>query len=446
STIYMAYYIIAKYVNSKKIHTESLTDAVLDFVFLGEGLAAKVAADAELDLEILDEMRSEFLYFYPLDSRNSGRDLVPNHLTFFVYNHAAIFQKEFWPRQIVITGSVLLEGKKMSKSLGNIIPLKGAIKDHGVDPFRLTILSTAELLQDADFSLTLAKALRERLERLHASALAVAKGETKTEEAMLDRWMLSRLQEYVLTITKAMDSLRFREAIQNAVYLLDQDLQWYLRRTELENKCAQFSVLKKVLETRILFLSPFAPHLCEELWEILGNKGFVSTARWPEYDESQVDFKALLGEALIASLKEDTMSILDATKLMPTKVTFYVAASWKWSLYLEGLKLAKEENLKMPLLMKEAMTNTELRKEGKNVAFFVRELIKNLTKISKEVIERRLMAEKLDEFQIILDARIYLGKELKAEVEICREDDPARSDPKNRARLAEPYRPAIYVE
>jgi leucyl-tRNA synthetase len=339
-----------------------------------------------------------------------------------------------------------MEGKKMSKSLGNIIPLKGAIKDYGVDPFRLTILSTAELLQDADFSLTLAKALRERLERLYASTLVMAKGETRAEESMLDRWMLSRLQEYVLTITKAMDSLRFREAIQNAVYLLDQDVQWYLKRTELEDKDAQFSVLKKVLETRILFLAPFTPHLCEELWEILGKESFVSTARWPEYDESQIDFKALLGEALITSLKEDTMSILNATKLVPKKVTFYVAALWKWSLYLAGLKLAKEENLKMPVLMKEAMTNTELRKEGKNVALFAQELTKDLAKMSKEIIERRLMAEELDEFQTILDARIFLGKELNAEVEVCREEDPARTDPKNRARLAEPYRPAIYVE
>lgn len=446
STIYMVYYIIAKYVNSKNIRAESLTDAVFDFVFLGEGFAVKVAADAKLDLETLDEMRREFLYFYPLDSRNSGRDLVPNHLTFFVFNHTAIFQREFWPRQIVVTGSVLMEGKKMSKSLGNIIPLKDVIKDYGVDPFRLTILSTAELLQDADFSLTLVKALRERLERLYASALSVAKGETETEEVMLDRWMLSRLQEYVLTVTKAMDNLRFREAIQNAVYLLDRDVQWYLRRTELEDKGAQFSVLKKVLETRILFLSPFAPHLCEELWEILGKKGFVSTAKWPEYDESQVDFKVLLGEALITSLKEDTMSILNATKLTPKKVTFYVAESWKWRLCLEGLKLAKEENLKMSLLMKKAMADTKLRKEGKNVALFVQKLVKDLTKMSKEIIERRLMAERLDEFQAILDARSFLSKELKAEVEVCREDDPARSDPKNRARLAEPYRPAIYVE
>ena len=75
STIYMAYYVLAKYINSKNIRAESLTDAVFDFVFLGEGVADKVAADAGLDLETLNEMRGEFSYFYPLDSRNSGRDL-----------------------------------------------------------------------------------------------------------------------------------------------------------------------------------------------------------------------------------------------------------------------------------------------------------------------------------------------------------------------------------
>lgn len=446
STIYMAYYILAKYVNSKKICAESMTDAVFDYILLGEGEAASVTTESGLDINTLKEMREEFLYFYPLDSRNSGRDLVPNHLTFFIFNHAAIFGRELWPKQIVVTGSVLMEGKKMSKSLGNIIPLKEAINSYGVDPFRLTILSTAELLQDADFSPALAKALRERLERLYLSTSELAKNEVAAQETKIDRWMLSRLQEYISAMTKAMDNLRFREAIQNSIYLLDQDIQWYLKRSEATENSGQFHILRKVLETRILFLAPFTPHLCEELWEILGNKNFVSNSGWPEYDESEIDIEALLGEELIALLKEDTISILNATKLMPKRITFYVAAQWKWRIYLDALRLVRDRNLKIPLLMKGAMKDSELRKKGKHVASFVEEITQDLIRMPKETIERRLVASEINELETIFEAKSFLGKELKAKIEIYKEDDPVRSDPKDRARLAKPYRPAIFVE
>ena len=52
------------------------------------------------------------------------RDLVQNHLSFFVLNHVAIFEKKLWPKEIVVNGSVMMDGAKMSKSMGNIIPLR----------------------------------------------------------------------------------------------------------------------------------------------------------------------------------------------------------------------------------------------------------------------------------------------------------------------------------
>jgi len=115
---------------------------------LGKGSADKVSG---IPAGTVEEIRKEFAYFYPVDSRHSGRDLVPNHLTFFVFNHVAIFPEDNWPQQIVVNGSVLMDGKKMSKSMGNIIPLRQAINDYGADPIRLAIIISAELLQDADF-------------------------------------------------------------------------------------------------------------------------------------------------------------------------------------------------------------------------------------------------------------------------------------------------------
>ena len=171
SVIYMAYYTLSNYIrnnidpqNSKdKVSADNLSDSFFDYVLLGKNDRDLVAKDSKISVQLLDKIRNEFLYFYPVDSRHSGRDLVPNHLAFFIFNHAAIFTKDKWPKQIVVNGSVLMEGKKMSKSFGNIIPLRHAIEEYGADPIRLTMLASAEILQDSDFSFDLVKGIRSKL-------------------------------------------------------------------------------------------------------------------------------------------------------------------------------------------------------------------------------------------------------------------------------------------
>jgi leucyl-tRNA synthetase len=92
------------------------------------------------------------------------------------------------------------------------------------------------------------------------------------------------------------------------------------------------------------------------------------------------------------------------------------------------------------------MGDAELRKDAKRVSSFVQELVEDLAKAPKELVDGRLSTGTSDEFQIISEATIFLAKELKADVYVYHEDDESRYDPRSRAKLAEPYRPAIYVE
>ena len=162
SVIYMSFYTMAKFVNSGEILAENMSDEFFNYIFYGSEDSEIIAKGAKITAEKLEEIRNEFLYFYPVDSRHSGRDLVPNHLTFFVLNHVAIFPKENWPKEIVVNGSVLMDGKKMSKSMGNIIPLRDAIRKYGADPIRLSILISAELLQDADFNVETISSIKNK--------------------------------------------------------------------------------------------------------------------------------------------------------------------------------------------------------------------------------------------------------------------------------------------
>jgi leucyl-tRNA synthetase len=451
SVIYMGYYTITRILKERKVLPEQLRDEAFDYVFLGIGDSDAIEGTLGLASGVLEEMRREFTYFYPLNSRNSGRDLVPNHLTFFIFNHAAVFPRPLWPRQIVVNGSVLMEGKKMSKSFGNIIPLRDAIEAYGADPFRVAILATAELLQDADFSPTLAKATKERLERFYASALEVIEGvndEDSEELEAIDRWMVSRLQQHIETVTQAMEDFRFRQAVQTALYIMDQDIQWYLKRDSRGKgrRSALHKILRQVLETRVRLLAPFAPHLCEEIWHRMGNLDFISVGEWPRGDEALVDLTVLAGEETVKTLQEDISNIIQATRISPQRICLYTASEWKWKVYRKALELAEDGSLEVGNLMKILMRDSELRNNAKQVSAFASKIAADMKKSPPKILEKRLQVGYVDEFKAITDAKDYYTRELKAQIDCYKEDDEGVYNPKNRAGLAEPYRPAIYIE
>jgi leucyl-tRNA synthetase len=449
STIYMAYYTIARHIKEHEIQPNQLTDEVFDYVFLGIGNVKEVAEKAKIKVDILEKMREEFLYFYPLDSRHSAHELIPNHLTFMIFNHTAIFPENLWPRQIVTNGHVTMEGQKMSKSFGNIIPLREGLAMFGADPIRLSVLATAELLQDADFSPSVAKAMRDRLERLYnlvAEVARIPKKETSEELTSIDRWMLSRLQEHIKRATEAMEKLTARKAIHTIVFELEQDLQWYQKRAKATKKGVAVNTLNEVLKTQIRMLAPFAPHICEELWEIIGEKRFVSLSSWPVPDETKVDVKAEEMETFVGSLLEDTLNIVKATGITPKKVFYYTAGSWKWQVYLKALEMAMSEKLVQGSLIKRLLEDPNLKAKAEEVAEFAGKIVEEINRMPPEKRRRLLNIGKVNEAQALKDAENFLKNEINAEIYLYDEEDPKRYDPKNRARLAKPWRPAIYVE
>jgi leucyl-tRNA synthetase len=348
-----------------------------------------------------------------------------------------------------------MQGAKMSKSFGNIIPLVDGIGKFGADPLRLGILATAELLQDADFSPTLARSMKDRLEQLYRRGEAIAKLKTTgiPEKSLtsVDKWMLSRLQSRIEAATEAMDKLAVRKAIHSALYELDKDLEWYKRRIRAEGEQAQRkrvvdSIFSEVLDAQVRMLAPVTPHICEELWEKMGHKGFVSLAAWPTPDEDRVDVEAEENEALIESVLEDTLNIIKATGTKPNKVHYYVAAPWKWKAYLTVLKKSVSGKVVQGDVMKELMADEKRRKVAKQLAKFVEQVICEVNQISTESKQRQLQVGEIDENKTLIEAQDFIKRELKAEVHVYHEEDSGRYDPRNRSSLAKPNRPAIYIE
>ncbi len=445
SVIYMAYYTIAKFVNSGVLTAENLDKKFFDYVFLGNGSAKEVSEITNISIKIIEEIREEFVYFYPVDSRHSGRDLVPNHLTFFVLNHVAIFPEKNWPQQIVVNGSVLMDGKKMSKSMGNIIPLRQAIRDYGADPIRLAIIISAELLQDADFNLESVSGIKNKLESLLDQCSKFHENKT-TEMHSEDKWVMSRLQSLISEVSASIEKMRLREALHDILFSFEGDIQWYLKRAKAKGRDDYQIRLHEINIHRVAMLSPFAPHIAEEMWEKLGKSGLVSQSSWPQVSSQIFDSEAIQSEDLLKSMMEDIANILKVTKMTPKKITIYTADSFKSKVYNAILDKIMTGQTNMGVIMKELITDPQTTDIKKNPDF-VAKTIKDVLSEPVEIRKTKQQVKDFDEKKLLVNELVSLVKaDFGVELSVFSESDSDIYDPKKKSKHARPFKPAILIE
>jgi leucyl-tRNA synthetase len=304
STIYMAFYTIFHHL--KNIPAEKLSDEIFDFLFLGKGNYKKLAKRYGIKESLLKKMREEFEYFYPVDLRSSGKDLVQNHLTFYLFHHTAIWDKKYWPRAIAVNGFVNVAGEKMSKSKGNIIPLFRLLEEFGSDLTRINIISSAEGLSDADWRGENIKAFLERINFIF-SIIESFKNMKFMKTRNIEKFLVSRINEIGKASIEAYENLKFRTATQLLFFEFFNDIDWYFKRVgSITN--ANRNVLRSVLKKFTILVSPLIPHLSEEIWEKIGGKNFVFKAGIPKLE--RVDEKAILKEKYLRNLIDQKRFIL----------------------------------------------------------------------------------------------------------------------------------------
>lgn len=132
------------------VKAEDMTPEVWDYIFFKD---AKYPKNSKIKKEGLELMKREFNFWYPVDLRVSGKDLIQNHLTFFLYNHCAMWPNESQqhPRSVRCNGHLLLNSAKMSKSEGNFLTLYEAIGKFSADGTRLCLADAGDSIEDANF-------------------------------------------------------------------------------------------------------------------------------------------------------------------------------------------------------------------------------------------------------------------------------------------------------
>ena len=439
STIYMAYYTIAKFMN--QINPEDLNDAFFNKVFLDKD-GANDGSVNKISPELTQEISDEFNYWYPLNWRLSAKDLVGNHLSFHMFHHAAIFPKEYWPKGITVFGMGLLEGQKMSSSKGNVILLSEAIDKYGADTVRLFLMSSAEPWQDFDWREKEVNGIQRRLESIMEFPEKIEKLveepiklslEDKAPQVTksINKWIISQINQKISEATEALEGFQTRKALQASLFLFRKDIDHYLNRiTRIESE--EKETLKYILNTWIRLLSPFIPYTTEEIWDKYNDDEiFMSSIAWPVADESVIDEKVEKSEEIVLDLAKDIKEIIKITKSTPETVHLYTAPDWKYKVYDIAQEVGKPN-----------IGEIIGRSMKANLYDNKKELSKFATKTGKSFNKINYVGQ-VDEVSIINDAKTYLEKEINAKIIVYSEPT---YDPENKAQNATPYKPAIYLE
>ncbi len=441
STIYMSFYTISHKLREFLKNKEDKIDTLLqpdffDAIYLNK-ISNRIKEDKEL-LEITSELKKQFEYWYPLDSRHSGMDLVHNHLTLFIFNHIAIFDKKYWPKQIIANGFVLMDGKKMSKSMGNILPLRKAIKEFGADVIRFSIVAGADLSQDTDFNKNSISGIQSRLNFISNLIEQIKDIEPQqTELENIDKWLLSKLDNMITQSYSFYKELDIRSIGQLLFYSFVNDLNWYIKRKITPNK----TILREVFEKWLILISPIMPHFAEEHFEMLGKKHFVeeskfvSTATFPK-PANYTDQKIEEGERLIVSLLEDIkhiLKIIESKGKKPSNINIYIANENKKRIVD---KLIETKDLKSAINLATQIYQSDEKQP----------VIKLLQKLNKNIMDlRKSELSPEEEKQLFIEAKSFLETELDLTLNILWEHD-AQPSAKIKALNSIPSKPSILVE
>lgn len=430
STLYSAYYIVSKYVNENKIKPEEMTEEFFDYIFLGKGKPQN---------DIWDEIKSDFQYWYPVDINLGGKEHKTVHFPVFLMNHVAIMPEDKWPDGIFVHWWVTQKGReKISKSKGGAESITEAATIYSVDAMRLYYAHVGSPFVDVEWDPEVVTKYKNRIANIWKLIKQIRKIKEKTDEN-LDSWLRSTLHRTIKKNLDAFENYDLRVATNEIFFEFQKHIQWYLKRNGGNKK-----LLNEVVSNWIKLMSPITPHLAEELWISLGEKEFVSLASYPKYDPKTLSEKAEVGEYLLSKIVEDTNEILRVTKIKPKKIYLYTSPKWKQELFRKALELSKEDKLEMSVLMKTAMADPNLRKQGKEVSNFAGKLVGEIKKLNEN--DRKRYEIQIDEKLYLEQASGFLKKEFSADVQILCADDKDIYDPAKKARYAVPLRPAIYIE
>ncbi|GMI13865.1 hypothetical protein TrLO_g9093 [Triparma laevis f. longispina] len=295
STIYMAFYAIAGHLQGvdnldgakgspSGVDPEKLTSEVFNYIFRKN---MPYPEDCGIDKAVMEAMKGEFRYWYPMNLRVSAKDLIPNHLTMALYNHAAIWddEPELWPKGYYTNGHVQVDAEKMSKSKGNFLMMDECVNTYSSDVTRLTCADAGDSLEDANFSREVADAalmgLYTEMKWVEEQMAGIAGLRGDGDENFMDKVFENSMNRLVHETDAAFGDMRFRDGLKSGWFEFVTARNVYRDWCAVSDVAMKASLVKKYCETLAVIMTPITPHWSEKIWSLVGGSGFVVKAPWP---------------------------------------------------------------------------------------------------------------------------------------------------------------------
>ena len=229
-------------------------------------------------------------YWMPVDWYNGGMEHVTRHMIYsrfwhhFLYDIGVVNTPEPYAKRSA-QGMILgADGDKMSKSKGNVVDPLDIVKEYGADTLRTYVLFMGDYGAAAPWNDSSVKGCKRFLERVAGLTDIMT-------DASADPDMEVKFHKAIKKVTADIEAMKFNTAIACLMTLIN-DIY------------TAGSISRDDLVIFIKLLCPFAPHLCEEMWESVGGEGFLSLSKWPEYDETKtVESKVEIGVQINGKLK-----------------------------------------------------------------------------------------------------------------------------------------------
>jgi leucyl-tRNA synthetase len=439
STLYPAFYIISLYSNSGMVKPESMTESFFDFVFRGEGDAAKISNETGVQEDLLNTIRGDVEYWYPLDINLGGKEHMTVHFPVFLMNHVGILPERLWPKGIIvnwyITGGA---GGKISKSKGGAQPIPGAAKQFGVDPMRLFYAHIASLYVDVAWEDEKVENYRARLLKIE-SFFDDLMSAAREPRGRIDDWLLSELNQRITNLREAMNSYDLRSFSNEAYFEIPSDLRWYIRRGGGDKE-----TIHAALNVLVRAMTPITPHLAEELWIRMGNEPFVSASDFPDVRSDWADQSASAEEEFLREVSADVGEILKVTGIRPKRVVLTVAPDWKAKVSKLAVDAFGQGKKDIGEIIKKAMELPVSPQERAEIPKFAKSTMTELQKTGEKVTSR--LGKDFDELKILSEAESFLSSEYGADFLIQKAGVEGIYDPAGKSRVARPRKPSIFVE
>ncbi len=265
-------------------------------------------------------------YWLPVDWYNGGMEHVTRHMIYsrfwhhFLYDIGEVPTAEPYAKRTA-QGLILgPDGEKMSKSKGNVVDPNDVIDEYGADVLRVYVLFMGEYASASPWSDSSVRGCKRFLDRVGAlTDIASGRGVTEALE--------SAFHKTVKKVTNDIEEMKYNTAIAAMMSLL--------------NEIAEVGhITLDELETFISILNPFAPHITEEIWELIGGEGLLSLRAWPAYDESKtVDNTVEIAVQICGKLKS-TITVAAAAE--KDDVIAAAKADPKIAAALDGKSIVKE--------------------------------------------------------------------------------------------------------